>query len=128
MPTPKFKMPNKVPGDTTVLVKKEAADPDFKTEREHTNFYRSKAITKLKPDDKQMYDSLKTNHSQANADAIIALRGGTPKHEVAKSTPIRKVYPKIAVKSSVGKSKVEGYNYDENRPASKSITLKRGRN
>lgn len=111
-------------GSDTTIVKKEATDPKFSTDKAHNDFYRVKALKKLDSSDKKLYDSLKQGKSQADADAIIALRGGTPAREPeAKKAPVR-----VVMKSDVASGptrKPEGYNYKKNKPASGSITAKR---
>lgn len=121
MPIPR----KKTMSDTTLLAKKEAGDPTHRSETEHNEFYRSKAISKLAPQDKALHDSLATHHNRGNADAIIALRGGTPKFEAPeKKVPVKKIYSS-SVSSGSGKRKTSGYQYDKNKPARGSISLKR---
>lgn len=105
------------------LTRKESTDPQIKTEKGHTDFYRERAVDKLGSDHKAMYDSMK-NKSQADADAIIALAGGTHKFTPEKKTPQRVVFPKLGVKSSAGKSKTGGFRYKKDLPAKGSITKK----
>lgn len=115
----------KVASDTTTLVQKEAGDPTHKSETEHTNFYRSKAVGKLGTGDRKLYDSLQTR-DQRDADAIIALRGGTPKFEAKATTaPVKKIYSSSVSSNVGGKRKTSGFQYKANKPAKGSVTLKR---
>lgn len=125
-----LKKPAQQAQDTTKhLVKKQPTDPKFKTEKEHGDYYRAKALPKLSADDKKLYDSMKTHGSQADADAIIALRGGTPPHEkeAYKSAPKKRVVYSTSGLPSSGKAKSEpaGYRYKANKPAVGSVTIKK---
>lgn len=52
--------------------------PQFKTEAEHVNYYRNKALESFSPEDREVYNAQLAQGGQSAADAIIALRGGLP--------------------------------------------------
>ncbi len=86
------------------------------------NSKRSAAYSQMSDSGKNEYQQFK-GKSQADADAIIALRNPTKPDSAVAHKPKTVTFGKIKTESSVGgKRKTSGYRYGANKPAKGSTT------